>query len=120
MCLTDASFPALSAATSTCFPLLSTCYVFFGAFRRLRVFPCFSSLTCFPALSIGYLSLHAFRLLVFPTLSVSYLFPRPLHRLPAFACFSTTSVYVSRAFRQLHIFPRFPSVTHLLALSVGY
>ena len=37
----------------------------------------------------------------------------------AVAFFSNTSVYVSRAFRRLHIFPRFWSVTCFRALSVG-
>lgn len=89
-------FPRFLFVTSSCFSLLSTGHVFFGAFRRLRVFPRFSSVTYFPRFS---------SVTCFSALSVSYIFSRPFHWLLVFACFSTASV--SRAFRRLHVFPTF-------------
>ena len=48
----------------TCFPALSSGYMFSRAFRRLHVFPRLPPVTCFPALSAGYMFSRAYRWLL--------------------------------------------------------
>ena len=135
------AFPRLPPAT--CFPTLTTRYMFFRAWNPLHVFPLLQSVTCFPALTTRYMFSRAWnRLHVFPHLQRLHVLPR-LQRLDVFprlppatifnyaTCFPllqpvksfpalTTRYMFSRPWNKLHVFPRLPPVTCFPALTTRY
>ena len=113
-------FPPL--ALFTCFPALSTDYMFSCALPPVTSFPALPSVTCFPA------HCHRFqvfprchRLNVFPRIGTDYMFSRAWHRLQVFprlrlvTCFSALATWCifSHAWNWLLFFPRFVLVTFI-------
>lgn len=98
-CFSAHVFPR--APLLTCFPALSTYYIFSRFFHRLQVSPRFTLVTCFPVLYTGCLFSLAFHWLsvfprfplvvYFPALSTSCLFSRALHWLSVFPSFLLVS-----------------------------
>ena len=105
-----ANFPRLR--TVSCFPALTTTYMFCCVCHQIHILQRSRPVSCFPALALPPLHFHVFpplhaNILIFSTLVTSFMYTHGCDR-----CFSflglSTSLMFSRTCDQLLVLPRFP------------